>query len=349
MSGNPRDPYLDNAKALLIILVVVGHAIERIDRGSADSVYLWIYLFHMPAFVFVSGYFSRSFVGAPRQMASLISVLVAPYVVFQTILALEDWLILGKEFELKLFVPTFSLWYLIALLVWRLAIPLLRAIKYPLLFSIVVSVLSVAAGGISQELSGARILSFLPFFTLGLITTPRHIEAFTRWTEPLWIRASIGALFAGTVVAVYLVHDLINRRWLYMYGQVEKFGLSDVENMLLRIGVLLVATTMALAFFSLVPRKRSFMTGLGEKTLQIYLLHTAIIYPLMPLIGSWSGWSFATVTLFIVLAVALTFGLGSPVVITATRWLTNPLALLQRRRTRKVDGSEREIGSTQTP
>ncbi|QAV69030.1 hypothetical protein ESZ53_00370 [Salinibacterium sp. UTAS2018] len=323
-----RDPYLDNAKAILIILVVVGHVIERIDRGSADGVYTWIYLFHMPAFVFVSGYFSRSFVGNPKQMASLISVLIAPYVLFQIIFALENWLILGNNFELRLFVPGFALWYLLALLVWRLVIPLLRAVRHPVLISFAVSILSVLAGGVSQDLSAARILSFLPFFTLGLFTTPDHIDKFKRLTAPLWVRVGTGTLFAAAVVATYLAHDVLPRRWIYMYGQMDTFGLTEVEHVVVRVGVLVTASVMSLVFFSLVPRFSSPLTVLGQRTLQIYLLHTIVLYPLRPLIGDWSDWTIRTVALAGVFGVALAVVLGTRAVARATRWLTDPLALV---------------------
>ncbi|WP_168187164.1 acyltransferase family protein [Salinibacterium sp. UTAS2018] len=320
-----RDPYFDNAKAILIVLVVVGHAIERIDRGSADTLYTWIYLFHMPAFVLVSGYLSRSFSGTPRQVASLISLLLAPYFLFQTVLALENWAFNGNDFALQLFVPTFSLWYLVALLAWRLAIPLVRVMRHPMIFSIAVSVLSVLGGGISQELSGARILSFLPFFTLGLMLTPQKIEAFTRLTSSLWVRAGIASLLVATLPVVYLGRDVIDRRWLYMYGQVEKFGLSEAENVLVRVMVLVVALAMTVAVLALVPRRRSAITVLGERTLEVYLLHTIILYPLFPLIASWPGWSWASVAVMVVAAVLLTFALSSPLAMKATRWLTHPL------------------------
>ena len=47
----------DNVKALLIFLVVVGHMTTDYvkDAQCVRWLTLWIYTFHMPAFVFVSG------------------------------------------------------------------------------------------------------------------------------------------------------------------------------------------------------------------------------------------------------------------------------------------------------
>ena len=58
MKMKERDYLFDNYKAFLIVLVVVGHFIEV---ASDDNVVMettkWIiFSFHMPAFVFISGY-----------------------------------------------------------------------------------------------------------------------------------------------------------------------------------------------------------------------------------------------------------------------------------------------------
>ena len=55
-----RNVYICNLKALLIFLVVFGHFIER-DIGTNSAVhalYRGIYLFHIPLFVFTSGFIS---------------------------------------------------------------------------------------------------------------------------------------------------------------------------------------------------------------------------------------------------------------------------------------------------
>lgn len=65
--GNPagpatqraRDPYWDVVKGLLIILMVLGHALQYAAGGNfwGDPLWMGIYLFHMPLFALVSGCF----------------------------------------------------------------------------------------------------------------------------------------------------------------------------------------------------------------------------------------------------------------------------------------------------
>lgn len=47
-------------KFLLIVLVVFDHSLEEISlEHNYAIIRAWIYSFHMPAFIFISGYFSK--------------------------------------------------------------------------------------------------------------------------------------------------------------------------------------------------------------------------------------------------------------------------------------------------
>ena len=50
-----RSPYWDTLKGLLILLVILGHCGTALSEGLLSV----IYSFHMPLFVFISGYFSK--------------------------------------------------------------------------------------------------------------------------------------------------------------------------------------------------------------------------------------------------------------------------------------------------
>jgi hypothetical protein len=75
-----RDPYFDNAKYLAILLVAIGHAWTPLlsDSRAATALYMFVYAFHMPAFIMIAGYFSRSFTGRPDQLKRLITGIGAP-------------------------------------------------------------------------------------------------------------------------------------------------------------------------------------------------------------------------------------------------------------------------------
>ena len=57
-----RNLTLDGIKFLLICLVVLCHFTQtsRYDNELTTSIYTWVYAFHMPLFVLLSGYFFKA-------------------------------------------------------------------------------------------------------------------------------------------------------------------------------------------------------------------------------------------------------------------------------------------------
>ena len=73
-----RAPFFDNLKGILIFLVVFGHFILPVNNTLVVSaIFEFIYLFHMPLFVFITGLFAKSAVRNGRLRVELI----APFVV----------------------------------------------------------------------------------------------------------------------------------------------------------------------------------------------------------------------------------------------------------------------------
>ncbi len=100
-----RDAYFDNAKLFLMILVVFGHFLQPfIDNDPLyNDLYYFIFTFHMPAFILISGYFAKS---GPKPIMSLVKKLLLPYIFFQilysgyyTLIGLQD------SFSLDIGVP----------------------------------------------------------------------------------------------------------------------------------------------------------------------------------------------------------------------------------------------------
>ena len=55
-----RDLRIDTIKGILIVCVVLGHVIGNFDASYlSQRVYDFIYMFHMPLFIFISGIFTH--------------------------------------------------------------------------------------------------------------------------------------------------------------------------------------------------------------------------------------------------------------------------------------------------
>lgn len=159
-----RNLKLDNAKGILITLVVIGHMllpIQGTTRGVTNFFYM-IYAFHMPAFVFISGLLAQRIytrvpkpthapaenrasrhphhaanVSATQQVTTVghfngrrwCSTLWL-YLLFQFILFFSEIPAYGRTTRFPDFLHTSGApWYLLALLLWYLMIPFLAGCR----------------------------------------------------------------------------------------------------------------------------------------------------------------------------------------------------------------------------
>ena len=85
----------------------------------------------MPAFVLVTGYLSRSFTFTRSKVHALVTTIVVPYLVFETLLALFRTVVGHEDLGLLYLSPHWPMWYLSVLFLWRLATPLLNRVRQP--------------------------------------------------------------------------------------------------------------------------------------------------------------------------------------------------------------------------
>lgn len=265
-----RDPWLDNAKMGLILLVVLGHtwALLPMD-GPAGQLYDFVYLWHMPAFVFLSGYLSRGFTYSPTRMWQLVTTLLVPYVLFEGALGWFRLHVGDDRLEDLWLDPHFPMWYLLALVAWRLVTPLLRPLPGAFLLAVVIGVGSGFLTGEWMELLDLpRILGFLPFFVLGLKTTP---EALHRCRDR--IPAGVGALVLGVIAVLALNLDSWASRGHLYQRPFDMMGESETSAVLTRLLVLAVGLAGTVAWLAVVPRAGGWFSRMGAATMTVYLFH----------------------------------------------------------------------------
>ena len=237
-----------------------------------DQAYDFLYFWHVPAFVFVTGYLSRSFTWSSARLVALVRTVVVPYVLFETALALFRVYVGGEQLEDLFRDPHWPMWYLSALFFWRLMTPVFRPLRGGLLVAIVLSL--VAGLWVGDTLDVARVLGLLPFFVLGLKATPERLALLrgrprsrsppsSRWwawwcwrTGPTAGRAPSGSTTARSTPS--------SRR-------------SDARAVLVRAALLVLGTVGAWAFLSLVPRVGGWFATMGSASLVVYLFHGFVV------------------------------------------------------------------------
>lgn len=270
-----REPIIDNAKFYLIFFVVFGHVIQPFttDLKVIEVLYQWIYLFHMPAFIFLSGLFAKG-LHDKDYLAKLFKRLLIPYIIFHGFYTIY-YLVLGIEgWELTLLNPRWSLWFLLSLFCWNLLLIVFKRIPQGLsiTLSIVIGVAIGYVDSIGHTLSLARTFVFFPFFLLGYWLTKEHLLLLKKRAIKI-----VAISFLGLVALGIYLFPSFSSNWLLSSYSYEALGFPQVGGMI-RIGIYLVSTLMAISILSLIPRNQFIFTKIGEKTLYIYLLHGLFIH-----------------------------------------------------------------------
>jgi fucose 4-O-acetylase-like acetyltransferase len=283
-----RVPMWDNARFIAITLVVVGHAILKLiaESDTAYGVYLFVYAFHVPVFVAVAGYFAKANPPGVKQLKRIVTDLVLPYLIFEAIWSAIHSIRAGWV-SVDFVSPSWTLWFLLALIVWRVVLPYLALLRFPFLISVIVSVACGYLPGVGGDFALNRTLALLPFFVLGwklrqLPLTAIWLRASTRtvWLVRAGAIAVFGVLALVIALDVPLWRDLKVRR-VFLYEQAyPEFGYDQWWAGALRLGAIALAVVLIAAFLVLVPRRTTWFSSLGQATMYVYLLHTFVLYPI---------------------------------------------------------------------
>ena len=286
-----RNYKIDNLKAILIFLVVLAHFFECFSGTLKYKAYLMIYMFHMPAFVFTTGYFAKP------SIKNTLSKQLFPYIIFQILYTLMD----GKTVFMPQ-KPYWILWYLFACIGWTLSLYVVKK-RYEiwLTVSIAVALFVGYFSEIGTTFSLSRMFCFYPFFLLGV------------WFKKINIPNNrifkISGLFLIVgFVAGYLLLPHLHTTWLY---HSTGYALNK-SNIIVRAMLLSVGFVLTIALFLLVPdRKIKGITHIGKYTLCIFLLHGFAVnysrHHMNPFIYS-EG---INITLSVLFSAVLFYGLGN--------------------------------------
>ncbi len=269
-----RDSFFDSLKFILICLVVFGHILEysMVKDVLSFKVYSFIYMLHMPLFIFISGYFSKNMTW--DKLKKSFKTLLPAYFVFQIILSIPN--MLDGSFSLFNFFtsPQGVLWYILALLYWRIAFYFISKLKF-LNFPVVIAIsvlMSFLIGLVNYPvfLSIAKTIAFLPYFALGYYCTGDIIEKIRGCNKVI---STAILIVAFLLIYIFTTSDFV----LNLYGEFSyKYAFNSIsEGLLWRMVSIVGAIILSCAVINLSTSK---FNKWGERTFDIYLLHTPLVY-----------------------------------------------------------------------
>lgn len=243
-----------------MLLTVFAHILYQLqDDPVINGVVDHIYMFHMPAFVFVSGFFgiserSRSFEGIIRT--------VFLYFIFNSITGF----IYGFSSLLK---PMYSYWYLIALIVWRLTAHHIAKFKEIKLILFVVALFVGFYPSVDNTFAAARIIGFYPFYMCGYLLGSEE-------SERLISRKYLGRAVVGGAAAVGALALSLAAYFYFSFSDeaLQMAGYDKPMDPFGRIALYIIAFIAIYALRCLSPDRRiPLLTMLGRNSLWIFVLH----------------------------------------------------------------------------
>lgn len=273
-----RIAYFDNVKFILILLVVIGHFAEEIMDTSelAFSLRTFIYTFHMPAFIFISGLFYN-----PKR-EKVIKNTVYYFTIFllmQSLAIVRVIFVEGNTVNNVFCVKGVS-WYLLALCIWSLLTFLIPENVISRKYITIISILLGLIIGFDNSLNTdmfciSRVIVFYPFFLMGTVIDKDWLVKFTNHKAVkgcgvfIIVAVAVASIYCKDNIS-FITPLLSARNQYYTTGMYE-------QGACLRGCVYVVEFAMTFSVLALIPKRKMFFSSLGARTISVYALHYSFI------------------------------------------------------------------------
>ena len=259
-----RNYAFDNLKGILIYLVLLGHLTFSFSHANTEfglKLTSFIYFFHMPLFLSISGYFSKKKI----KKETMIQLLLL-FLFMNVSYTIYDYLVTGR---FQLFIFKYSSWYILLLLLYRLVLRNSRVvdfIKKRSAFILTTSLLvAVFTGYFKADLFILRIFENWIYFLVGILL--REHTQILKEKIPKYLSVILFVFFFSIV---FLVSFVYSHNILYYLGETYtnyKDGIVKLIIIITNIGIFY--TSMQL----LPDRRIPILTYFGKNSLYIYVFH----------------------------------------------------------------------------
>lgn len=278
--------YYDNLKFILILLVVLGHFIMPfLNYSTLKGLFLFLYSFHMPLFIFVTGFFAKKIITADtnQRLNKILSYLIF-YVGYKLAIFLVCNCIFHQNVESSLFAEWETPWYLLACVIWIIITNLVKNVKpiYMIAISLIFCLFIGYDSEVKDVLALSRVIVFFPFYLLGYYLDREKMENIIEKIHKPKIM-----ILSGLFIILSLFTFVYFSDFLYflrpLFTSRNPFELIDIPfdipmtGAFVRLGWVIFCLLISLCIMSLIPRKKCFISKFGSRTLQVYVLHYFIL------------------------------------------------------------------------
>lgn len=263
-----RDAMMDNLKALLLFCVAFGHTLDVYKGAGGIELYLmkYIYLFHMPLFAFITGYFTKNL---DKARENAVEKCLTPYLVFQGIYVIMANVMIklglaafnSNVFNSSIIVPSSAFYYLLAVFFWKMFAKDIMKLRCPLIISILLGEVISLTQMDEFHIGYGAVFSLLPFFVMGVLCDSEFIKKIRNIPKVV----PVLILMLGILPAVYLPYAIHSVRMTY-----SSVGFGNLEGMAYRLLYYVIAMLMGMALICLMSEKKNIFTNIGKSSILVY-------------------------------------------------------------------------------
>jgi fucose 4-O-acetylase-like acetyltransferase len=271
-----RNYHIDNVKAVMIFLVVLGHFLTTNKCVPAQYLYKVIYFFHMPILVFISGYLSKF------NFKKMFCQLILPLILFQILYGAYNYLIYGDS-RLEWNKCAWGLWYLLTLFYHKIILQIIiklvnKRFYFWIFLSTIIFGLLIGFVPLSDEFSFSRTFVFFPIFFLGFLIRTNHI---TLKKTKFWINCLL-IILVISLMSLTINLGIVNSN---LFG--SQYYKNDKDLLFRFLQYIVVFLMIYLLFSNQINKKIKPLTFIARYSIFVYLLHGFVIilfrkYKLLP-------------------------------------------------------------------
>lgn len=266
----------DNLKFILITLVVGGHFADQLTDYSSiySSIFLFIYAFHMPLFIFISGYFHSD-----RNTTKKVLFYISLGFSYKVISFLVDRINRYSKYTFNLLFDGGLSWFMFVLAIYTFALFLLKDqnMKFFLIGSIILACFIGYDKSIGDFLYLSRAIIFFPFYILGTMMKSFDIIKFKR-KYPLLKIVALLIFVAWSILCITKIDTLYGLRYIFSGRQPFPDGIISFGP-IVRLACYILSAVLGISLMLLTTSKKiKWISDFGKNTINVYFWHLNLFY-----------------------------------------------------------------------